>query len=120
MVERWPIVGMGAICSLGSTAQATFDALCAGRNGLAPIRGFNTDWYTSDSLFEIDDRDESGDRPGRATGFLLHAIAEALTDAGLPDDLGDIPVLVGTGLRELRSVELWRGSGAAVAPAELH
>ncbi|MBG0567777.1 beta-ketoacyl synthase N-terminal-like domain-containing protein [Actinoplanes aureus] len=120
MVERWPIVGMGAICSLGSTARETFDALCAGRSGLAPIRGFTTDWYTSDSLFEIDDRDDSKDRPGRATGFLLSVIAEALTDAGLSDDLGDVPVLVGTGLRELRSVELWRGSGAAVTPAELH
>ncbi|MEK8104420.1 hypothetical protein NKG94_03220 [Micromonospora sp. M12] len=78
------------MCSLGSTAQEMFDALSAGRNGLAPIRGFTTDWYTSDSLFEIDDRDESGDRPGRATGFLLQVIAEALADAGLSDDLGDI------------------------------
>lgn len=120
MVERWPIVGMGAVSSVGSTAPEMFDALCAGRDGLAPIRGFTKDWYTSDALFEIDDRDASGDRPGRATGFLLRAIAEALADAGLPEDLGDIPVLVGTGLRELRSIELWRGSGAAVTPPELH
>lgn len=120
MVERWPIVGVGAVSSIGSTAQEMFDALCSGRHGLATMRGFAPDLYTSDSLFEVDDRNGSADRPGRATGFLLRAIAEALADAGLPEELGDIPVLVGTGLRELRSVELWRGSGAAVTPPDLH
>jgi len=58
--------------------------------------------------------------PGRATRWLLDAIGAALTDAGLPPHLDDVPVIIGTTLRELRSVELsWR-DGVAFDPAELH
>jgi len=42
---------------------------------------------------------------------LCEAIAEAVRDAGVGEDLAGVPVLIGTGLRELRSAELrWTDS----------
>src|SRR5258708_3575776 len=104
----WSVLGMGAVASIGTGVAEFFDALCAGKQGLAPLRGFDPGHYRSAAAYEIDDRPGPGrDVAGRATSFLLAAVAEALADAGLGDDLGgEIPVLVGTGLRELRSAEL--------------
>ncbi len=49
---------------------------------------------------------------GRATRWLCDAIAEAARDAGIGEDLSEVPVFVGTGLRELRSIELrWTAAG---------
>lgn len=111
-----PVVGIGAVASVGGTAEKIFAALCAGRSGLGPLRGFRREWYSAAGLFEIGDRTACQDVPGRATAFLLDAVGQALADAGL-DDLTDVPVLVGTGMRELRSAELW-DRGAAPAPVD--
>jgi 3-oxoacyl-[acyl-carrier-protein] synthase II len=109
------ITGMGAVAAVGTGVTEIFEALCAGRTGLAPLRAF--DGLRVRHGYEIDDRPGDGrDEPGRATRWLLQAIAEAVAEAGLTD-LRDVPVLVGTGLRELRSVELWhRGGPAPGAP----
>lgn len=119
MTAKLPVVGVGAVASVGGTAEEIFDALCAGRSSLAPMTGFDHAWYTGTDLHEMD-RGEAGDVPGRATGFLLDAVAQAAADAGLGDDLDGIPILVGTGLRELRSAELWWRDGTALAPGDLH
>ncbi|UED85088.1 beta-ketoacyl synthase N-terminal-like domain-containing protein [Streptomyces profundus] len=120
MTKSWPIVGAGALSSVGDTADEMFESLCAGRSGRAPLRGFTAEWYTAGHLFERDDREQGADRPLRATEFLVEAIAQALRDAGLPEDLRDVPVLVGTGLRELRSVELWHRDQAPLTAGDLH
>ncbi|WP_069171842.1 beta-ketoacyl synthase N-terminal-like domain-containing protein [Streptomyces griseus] len=118
---RLPITGIGAVASIGRDADEIFRNLCAGQGGLGPMRGFDHDLYTGTQLFEIDDRPEPGvDRTLRATGFLLDAVGQAARDAGLGDDLSDCPVLVGTGLRELRSAELWWRDGVSFGPERLH
>lgn len=117
----WPIVGIGAVASIGRDPGELFESLCAGRSGLAPLRGFDQAKFKAGHLFEIDDRPAPGvDEPGRATAFLLDAVGQAARDAGLGEDLGDVPVLVGTGLRELRSLELWWRDGAAFGAERLH
>ncbi|MFE2469924.1 beta-ketoacyl synthase N-terminal-like domain-containing protein [Streptomyces mirabilis] len=116
----WPIAGAGAVAAIGRSPAEIFDALCAGTSGLHPMRGFDRSHYTGDRLFEIDDRVGSGDVPGRASAFLLDAIGQALADAGMGEQLGDTPVLVGTGLRELRSVELWAREGIPWSADRLH
>ncbi|GAB3117081.1 beta-ketoacyl-[acyl-carrier-protein] synthase family protein [Streptomyces calidiresistens] len=118
---RPSITGLGAVASVGRDVEEIFGSLCAGRGGLGPMRGFDHGLYNGRQLFEIDDRSAPGvDRPLRATGFLLDAVAQAAADAGLGDDLSGIPVLVGTGLRELRSAELrWR-DGAPFDIDRLH
>ncbi|WBC07487.1 beta-ketoacyl-[acyl-carrier-protein] synthase family protein [Micromonospora sp. WMMA1947] len=104
------ITGMGAVAAVGDDVPAIFDALCAGRSGVGPLRGFDPTRFRAQHAYEIDDRPPSGeDLTLRATRWLEQAVQQALTDAGLDDDLSDVPVLIGTTLRELRSVELcWR------------
>jgi 3-oxoacyl-[acyl-carrier-protein] synthase II len=116
----WPIAGVGAVASVGGDTGAVFEALCAGRSGLAPLRAFDGAHYQAANAYEIDDRPASGDVPLRATAWLIRAVEEALRDAGLDDDLTSVPILVGTGLRELRSAELsWR-DGAEFDLERLH
>ncbi|GAA4548814.1 beta-ketoacyl synthase N-terminal-like domain-containing protein [Amycolatopsis samaneae] len=104
------VTGMGAVSSIGGNVRELFDAVCAGRSGLAELRAFDRSRYRAQHAYEIDDRPPGGgDIPLRATRWLLRAVAEAAASAGLGTDLRGIPVLVGTTLRELRSVELgWR------------
>ena len=118
---RLPITGMGAVACVGNGVENVFANLCAGRGGPNGLRGFDREKFGAGHLFEIDDRPELGrDVPGRATEFLLTAVAQAANDAGLGDRLDDVPILVGTGLRELRSLELWWCDGAKFAPDRLH
>ncbi|MEV5242000.1 beta-ketoacyl synthase N-terminal-like domain-containing protein [Streptomyces cinnamoneus] len=107
----FPITGIGAVASIGNSPDEIFDGLCEGRSGLGRLRGFDRERFNAQQLFEIDDRSGDGDEPGRATRFLIEAVRQAAADAGLGEDLSGVPVLVGTGLRELRSLELWWRDG---------
>ncbi|MEU3402850.1 beta-ketoacyl synthase N-terminal-like domain-containing protein [Streptomyces sp. NPDC006670] len=113
--------GLGAVASIGTGVDEVFEALCAGRSGRAELRGFDRSGFRAQHAYEIDDRPAPGtDEPGRATRWLIAAIEEAARGAGLGEDLSDVPVLIGTGLRELRSAELrWR-DGADFDMAGLH
>jgi 3-oxoacyl-(acyl-carrier-protein) synthase len=117
----WDITGMGAVANVGGDADAIFDALASGRETRAPLRVFDRTKYRVDNAYEIDDRAEAGqDEPLRATRWLRDVVTQALTDAGLPDDLSTVPVLVGTTLREQRSAELWWREGAPFGLGDLH
>ncbi|HLX49653.1 MAG TPA: beta-ketoacyl synthase N-terminal-like domain-containing protein [Streptosporangiaceae bacterium] len=119
-VQRWPIAGLGAIASNASGAAPLFEALCAGHSGLSPLYGFDAGRFRTRHAYEIDDRPAGADVPGRATQWLCEAVAEAVHDAGIGADLSGIPVLIGTGLRELRSIEM-RWTDAADFPlSRLH
>ncbi|CAM5648925.1 3-oxoacyl-ACP synthase OS=Streptomyces antimycoticus OX=68175 GN=SSPO_062340 PE=3 SV=1 [Streptomyces antimycoticus] len=104
------VTGAGAVASVGEGVDEVFQALCAGISGLGELRGFDRERYRTRHAYEIDDRPAPGaDLPGRATDWLRRAVGEAAAQAGLGEDLSEVPVLVGTGLRELRSAELaWR------------
>ncbi|UVS80647.1 beta-ketoacyl synthase N-terminal-like domain-containing protein [Actinokineospora sp. UTMC 2448] len=116
----WYITGSGAVASVGRGVDELFRSLCAGTTGLHPLRGFDPGPYRAKSAYEIDDRPAPGvDVPHRATDILVAAIREAAADAGI-DDLTDIPILVGTGLRELRSLELWWRDGVPFSADDLH
>jgi 3-oxoacyl-[acyl-carrier-protein] synthase II len=117
--QRRAIVGTGAVASVGAGVASVFEALCAGRSGLAPLRGFDAKSFRAKHAYEIDDRPGT-DTVGRATSWLCDAIAEAVAAAGLCEDLSRIPVFVGTGLRELRSAELWWTEGVPWDAERLH
>lgn len=104
------ITGMGAVTSIGGDVDEIFAALCEQRSGRNELAGFDRSRFTAQHLFEVDDRD-GGDRPGRATALLVRAVEQAVKDAGIGEDLAGVPVLIGTGLRELRSLELWWRDG---------
>ncbi|MGW7047789.1 beta-ketoacyl synthase N-terminal-like domain-containing protein [Streptomyces avermitilis] len=117
----WIVTGMGAVASIGDSVEEIFGSLVEGRSGLAPLRGYDRDNFRAQVAYEIDDRPAPGvDEPLRATRWLERAVAAAAADAGLGADLSRVPVLVGTTLRELRSVELsWR-DGVPFDAADLH
>ena len=104
----WVVTGTGMVSSLGGDVAAAFEASCRGRTGLAPLRAFDRSKYRVTNAFEVEDRPPGGDRPRRATAWLCDAISQAVAAAGLdPADRGRVPVVVGTGLAEQRSLELW-------------
>ncbi|MFI1918369.1 beta-ketoacyl synthase N-terminal-like domain-containing protein [Nocardia sp. NPDC020380] len=117
----WDLVAMSAIAGLGSTPAEIYRALCAGHSSIAPLRAFDAGRYRIRHAYEIDDRAEPGrDEPFRATRWLVRTVDDALREAGLRDRAADIPVLVGTTLRESRSGELWWRDGIPLTPADLH
>ncbi|MGW7280191.1 beta-ketoacyl synthase N-terminal-like domain-containing protein [Streptomyces sp. NPDC054844] len=117
----WDITGVGAVANVGGSPQEIFAALCSGRESRTPLKAFDPDKYRAAYAYEIDDRPEGGgDVPRRATRWLAMAVRQALADAGLDEDLSRVPVLVGTTMREQRSVELWWRDGADVGLGDLH
>ncbi|MFJ5819328.1 beta-ketoacyl synthase N-terminal-like domain-containing protein [Streptomyces sp. NPDC093108] len=117
----WDITGMAAVANIGSTPGEIFAALCAGKESRQPLKAFAPAKYRAAYAYEIDDRPEGGgDLPQRATRWLTTVVRQAAADAGLGEDLSQVPVLVGTTMREQRSLELWWRDGAQVALADLH
>jgi len=111
--------GLGAVSAVGEGVQDCYVALVRGKDGLAPLRVFDGERFVAQHAYEIDDRPDGVDRPWRASELLVRAVGEALADAGLTS-LAGVPVLVGTGLREMRSAELATLAGTPVPPERLH
>lgn len=116
----WDITGMAAVANIGATPGEIFAALCAGQESRTPLKAFDPAKYRAAYAYEIDDRPEDGDLPLRATRWLTTVVRQAAHDAGLGEDLAQVPVLVGTTMREQRSLELWWRDGAQVALEDLH
>ncbi|MFF8902469.1 beta-ketoacyl synthase N-terminal-like domain-containing protein [Streptomyces lydicus] len=117
----WDITGMAAVANIGASPRKIFTALCAGQESRTPLRVFDPDMYRAAYAYEIDDRPEiGGDIPRRATRWLTTVVRQAVADAGLDEDLSQIPVLVGTTMREQRSLELWWRENADVVLEDLH
>lgn len=117
----WLVTGVGAVASVGGNADETFASLVAGRTGHGELRAFDRASYGAEYAYEMHDRPIQGkDLPRRASRWVCEAVAQAATDAGIGTDLADVPILVGTGLRELRSLELWHRDGVQFGPDELH
>ncbi|MDF3140985.1 MULTISPECIES: beta-ketoacyl synthase N-terminal-like domain-containing protein [unclassified Streptomyces] len=117
----WDITGMAAVANIGASPQEIFAALCAGQESRKPLKAFDRDKYRAAYAYEIDDRPEGGgDIPRRATRWLTTVVRQAVADAGLGEDLSQVPVLVGTTMREQRSLELWWRDDADVALEDLH
>lgn len=114
------ITGVGAVAAIGASPAEIHRALCVGRSGRAPLRAFDASRYRARYAYEIDDRPSTGDQPGRATRWLCQVIDAALADAGLASSGADFPVLVGTTMREQRSVELWWTERQPLTLADLH
>ncbi|MGW3040418.1 beta-ketoacyl-[acyl-carrier-protein] synthase family protein [Kitasatospora sp. NPDC001159] len=118
----WAVTGVGAVAGIGRDPGELFANLCAGVSGVGELKGFDLSRHDSHFAYEVDDRPEPGaDVPRRATALLIDVVGQAARDAGLDErDLSGVPILVGTGLRELRSVELWQRDGIDFPPQDLH
>ena len=109
------------ITSVGNTPVECFDAFCEGVTGNKPLQAFDQKLFNVTRAYEIADRTpERIDVPGRATKWLCEVVNQAIKEAGLVPGESRIVSLIGTGLRELRSLELWWADGQPFHIAELH
>lgn len=119
MRSRNPVVVTGtAMLSCLGDAEATFAALQAGASGVAPLPFVDVDKLNVRFGYPI--RDTVTERTGRAGEWLARVVADAVLRSGIDPDARRVAVVVGSGLRELRSVELWHAEGAALELPDLH
>jgi len=105
------------VSPLGSSVEAFWNGLIAGRSAVAPIRRFPASDLEPASAAEVTDHD--GRDADRAGAFALAAAAQALEAAGIaPDqlDLGRVGVALGTTLGGMEIFETWDAAVAAGEP----
>ncbi len=96
----------------------TYKALVEGISGVSPLRFHDTAKLNVSHAYQIDDGDIEPAR--RVAAWLSECVAVAVTRAGLDATTRRVTAIVGTGLRELRSVERFTADGVPVRPDELH
>ena len=95
--RRVAITGLGFVTPLGNDTAAAWQALLAGRSGVAPITRFDATGYPVRIAAEVksfDPRQAIEDRKllkfaNRSHGFAVAAAEEALRDAGIRPARGD-------------------------------
>ncbi|HEU4426333.1 MAG TPA: beta-ketoacyl synthase N-terminal-like domain-containing protein [Pilimelia sp.] len=108
------LVAASAVRTCFGDADATYDALIAGRSGVGPLR------HTGVGVTHGYHIDDGAREPAlRASTWLSECVARAVAAAGLRPD-ARIVAVVGSGLRELRAVERYAVDGAGVAAEHLH
>jgi beta-ketoacyl-acyl-carrier-protein synthase II len=101
------VTGLGAVTPLGHDISSTWQAILAGRSGIAPITRFDASAYESGIAAEVKDFDATRYLPAkearymdRSVQFAVTAALEALRDAGIEigDGLGpSAGVVIGAG-----------------------
>jgi 3-oxoacyl-[acyl-carrier-protein] synthase II len=98
-----------------------FENFCRGEVGNRPLQFFEPEHFHLKNAYEIlIQKHEQSPEKARASQFLCLAINEAIRTAEIVLGQGRLAILVGTGLRELRSLELWWADGQALQVGELH
>lgn len=114
------ITGSAMLTSIGDDKQRCFEAFCAGETGRKPLQSFPLDKFNVGHAYEIADRPGRQDRSLRASELLARAVTAAVEESGLAPRNSRFAVVVGTGLRELRSLELFWTDGQAMSIDQLH
>lgn len=95
--------------------------MLGGRSGAGPLLVGDRTRLNVSVGYHVDDFDAAGAEPPlRASRWLAACVREALSRARVDPARERVVALVGTGLRELRSVELTAAGGPAVATERLH
>ncbi|WP_345812296.1 beta-ketoacyl-[acyl-carrier-protein] synthase family protein [Paraburkholderia sp. PREW-6R] len=111
------ITGSAMVTCVGADKASSFASLCEGHSGRKPLQFFPAEHFNAQYAYEIAN---GPDRTLRASELLARAVADAIADAGLTPDPERCAVLVGTGLRELRSLELSWTEGQRMTLDQLH
>jgi 3-oxoacyl-[acyl-carrier-protein] synthase II len=108
MRERVVITGLGAVTPLGNDVPTMWEALLAGRSGVAPITLFDASTISVRIAAEVKQFDpvalfgrRDARRHDRFTLFALEAARQAIADSGLQFDEGlkwETGVLIGTAI----------------------
>ncbi len=133
MKRRVAITGVGLVTPVGLDPSSTWRALVAGESGAGPITQFDASDHGVRFACEVKNFDVEGymdakdaRRADRFLQFAMASTAQALEQAGLPDDFGDVPtgrvgVIVGSGigglpLLERQHTRLIEGGPSRVSP----
>jgi 3-oxoacyl-[acyl-carrier-protein] synthase II len=130
MKHRVVVTGLGAVTPLGSTTQAYWDGLVAGRSGIRHITQFDATGYDTTIAGEVPDFEverwipdrKEARRLGRFSQFAIAASRQALDDAGLAVDDATrdrVGVSIGSGMGALGVVEEQIGVLAARGPGRV-
>jgi 3-oxoacyl-[acyl-carrier-protein] synthase II len=117
MAERRVVItGLGVVTSLGETADAMWDNVCAARSGIAPIRRWDTakypvrfggECYDFDiTKYGVDPREAK--RMDRFAHFGLAASVTAVADSGLDfskESIHRAGVIIGSGIGGIETLE---------------
>ena len=115
--RRVAITGLGVVTPLGNTIATTWEALLAGRTGVAPITSFDASGFPVRIAAEVkkfDPRTAIEDRKllkfaNRYHSFALAAAEEAIRDAGIRPESRTAPrwgCTVGSGMMGVEFAEL--------------
>jgi 3-oxoacyl-[acyl-carrier-protein] synthase II len=114
-MRRVVVTGIGAVSALGVGATTNWDALIAGRSGVAPITAFDVSEYSTRFGAYLNEWDptpwldpKEARRMARFQQFAVVAADEALKDSGLVIDDSNaerVGVIVGSGIGGLGTME---------------
>jgi len=112
--RRVVVTGVGGICAVGNNAGEIWDAIAAGRSGIAPITRFDPEGFETRFAGEVKGFDpaamlgrKESRRMDRYTQLSVAAAKEAVAHSGLdiPAEATRIGVLVGTGMGGMETFE---------------
>src|SRR5262249_29973604 len=116
MRRRVVITGLGVITSLGEAVDQMWDALCAGKSGITPLRRWDPARYPSQfggecfsfdvTQYGIDAREAK--RLDRFGQFGLAASVNAVRDSGIDfkkEDTFRCGVIIGSGIGGIETLE---------------
>lgn len=116
MSRRVVITGLGVVTSLGETVDAMWDALCAGRSGIAPITRWDASKFPTRfggecsgfdvTRYGVDGREAK--RLDRFGQFGIAASVSAVKDAGLDfstEDRHRCGVIIGSGIGGIETLQ---------------
>ena len=91
MAERVVITGMGIVCPLGHDVETLWQAILAGKSGVAKTTIFDASRFPTTFDAEVKDYDfaeytknpQSHKHGNRASGFVIGAVVQACRQAGI-------------------------------------
>lgn len=113
--QRVVVTGLGVVAPIGNTVPEYWDALLAGKNGIARITHFDASQHSSQIAGEVKGFDphdylerKQAKRMDRFSHFALAASVQAVKDADLEiNDLNadQVGVMIGTGIGGIKVLE---------------
>jgi len=112
--RRVVVTGTGAICAVGNSVPAIWDALCAGKSGIAMITRFDATGYSTTFAGEVKEFDAAAEigkkevrRMDRFTQLAIVATRQAIAQSGLDvsADPTRVGVLIGTAMGGMETFE---------------
>ena len=109
------ITGIGVISPVGNDLRSTWEAIVAGRSGVAPITRFDPEGHQTRFAAEVQDFDpaarlgrKEARRTDRYTHFAVAAAFAALEQSGLTIDVANadrVGVLIGSGMGGAETID---------------